>query len=143
MKFGDAEAMTNLGKHYTQGMDGLPQDWAKAIELRTQAEALGHVAVYYTIGNACCNGDGVERDMKKAIHYFELGAIGGETDSRHNLGVFEHKAGNMQRALKHYKIAVDFGCNDSLKVIQDLYSKGKATKDEYTKSITSLSEVFG
>ena len=34
------------------------------------------------------NGEGVERDMKKAKYYDELAAMGWDVRSRHNLGVW-------------------------------------------------------
>jgi TPR repeat protein len=40
------------------------------------------------------NQRGVEKDERKARHYFELAAIGGNTRSIHNLGVDEEEAGN-------------------------------------------------
>ena len=67
---------------------------------------------YYNIGYAYYHGEGVERDIEKAKHYWELAAIGGDADARYNLGILEENAGNMNRALKHYMIAV--GCGDTM-----------------------------
>ena len=50
------------------------------------------------------NGRGVERDMKKAKHYWELAAIGGNVRARYNLGCLEENTGKMRIALKHYMI---------------------------------------
>ena len=55
-------------------------------------------AAYYSIATAYVNGRGVAEDKKKAIHYLELAAMGGDADSRHNLGVFEERDGNHHRA---------------------------------------------
>ena len=54
---------------------------------------------------------------------------------RYNLGVYEQRAGNMNKALKHYMIAAGGGHNNSLKVIQELYTNGHATKDDYAKAL--------
>ena len=60
----------------------------------------------------------------------------------HNLGVGESEA---DRALKHYMIAAEGGMDSSLKQIQKLYTKGCATKDDYTKALrayqTYLTEI--
>lgn len=61
-------------------------------------------------------------------------AIGGIPNSRHNVGSIEARAGNFDRALKHYMIATGSGCNVSLKKIEQLYSDGCATKKEYTEA---------
>ena len=75
--------------------------------------------------------------MKKATHYWELAAMGGDSNARHNLGCFECNAGNINKALKHFMIAVEFGNNGSLKTIQQMYSKGFATKDDYAKALNA------
>ena len=51
----------------------------------------------------------------------------------------------MDRALKHWMIAVRSGYSDSLAMIKELYTNGHATKDDYTKALqlyqTYLSEI--
>ena len=144
-EMGDVEAIYNLGCCYSKGKFGLPQDRDKAIELWHQAGELGNALAYYNIGNAYVHGDGVERDVKKARYYYELAAMGGVATSRYNLGVFEKRAGNYGRALKHFMIAVEGGYDGSLKMIQQMYSNGYATRDDYAKGLqayqTYLSEV--
>ena len=81
--------------------------------------------------------------MKKAKHYWELAAMKGDAIARHNLGIMEHRRGNMDRAVKHYMISVKGGYPDSLKKIQDLYSKGHATKEDYTKALQLYQEYLG
>ena len=41
----------------------------------------------------------------------------------------------MNRALKHFIIAVGFGDNKSLKTIKEMYKDGYATKDDYAKAL--------
>ena len=77
-----------------------------------------------------------------ARHYDELAVLGGDVTARHNLGVIEDFAGNIDMALKHYMIAAGGGFAESLTKIQKLYSNEHATKDDYTKAITSLSSIF-
>ena len=57
--------------------------------------------------------------------------------ARHNLGIEEEIAGNDNRAIKHYMIAVRDGQSKSLNEIQVLYSKGFATKEDYTNALRS------
>ena len=100
MKLGDAEAMSNMGCHFALAFYGLPRDYEKALELWHRAAELGYAEAYYTIGVAYDNGNGVGRDTKKSKHYWELAAMGGFPMSRHNLGCFELRDGNYDRALK-------------------------------------------
>ena len=145
VEVGDAEAMYILGSCYSEGTYGLPRNRAKALELWNQAGEIGFAEAYFNIGNSYYTGEGVERDEKKADHYYELAAIGGYATARHNLGCAEARAGNLKRAIKHWSIAAGGGYSDSVKSIQDLYKLGYATKDDYTKALRAyqayLSEI--
>jgi len=145
---GDPIAMYNLGCYYRDGC-GLPQDYAKALELWHRAGELGYAIAYASAGelgyavSAYYDGRGVEVYKKKANHYYELAAMGGNANARYNLGNLEGRAGNMDRALKHYLIAVSSGDAESLKQIQLFYSKGHATKEDYTTALQSYQTYLG
>ena len=144
---GDAEAIFSLGCYYVEELYGLPRDHNKALELWHRAGELGFATAYYNIGNAYDHhsGRGVERDNKKADHYYELAAMQGSVYARHNLGCDEDHAGNWDRAIKHYMIAAGGGDSDSVKRIQQLYRTGHATKEDYTNALqayqTCLDEI--
>ena len=144
-ELGDADAICNLGCDYFDGDYGMPQNHVKALELYHRAAELGHTESYHNIGFAYSNGDGVGRDEKKVVHYFELAAMGGHVTSRHNLGISEGRAGNMERALKHFMIAAGCGYTASLENVKQLFMDGYATKDYYAKVLrvyqASLVEV--
>ena len=131
----DAEAIYGLGCCYNNGEMGLRQDRGKALELWNRAGELGSAKSYHNLGNAYYYGEGVERDAKKAKHYWELAAIGGNVSSRYNLGIIEEDAGNMNRALKHHMIAAGCGYDKSLKIIREFYMNGNATNDDYAKAL--------
>ena len=86
-------------------------------------------------GNDYWYGRGVEQDVKKARYYYELAAMGGSDQSMNNLGNAEVRAGNYDRALKHYMIAGKGGDHDSLNMIQRMYMKGHTTKNDYAKAL--------
>jgi len=136
MELNDAEAIRGLGGMYAERQYGLPQNlYAKALELYHQAAELGNAGAYYNIGNSYNHGDGIGVDKKKAIHYWELAAILGNVMARNNVGAFEMRAGNVDRALKHWNIAVEGGSKDSLENIKRLYMKGGTTKDDYAMAL--------
>ena len=145
VEFGDAEAIRNLGCYYDEGKYGFPQNYTKALELFVRAGDLGCAKAYSDIGYAYDFGHGVEIDKKKANHSYKLAAIRGNENARYNLGNNEQRACNMNRALKHYMIAAERGHNNSLKEIQELYTNGHATKDDYAKALrayqTYLAEI--
>ena len=141
MAVGDEHAFDMMGNAYFYGKYGLPQNRAKAVELWHNAGKFG----YASVGAAYYNGNGVERDKKKAEYYLELAAMEGDAVARHNLGVSEYKSGNYDRALKHFMIAVRGGHTDSVKAIHQLYTKGHVAKDHYANALRShqayLSEI--
>jgi TPR repeat protein len=122
-----------MGNYYHRGDCGISQNRAKAVEFWRKSGKFG----YSNIGFAYYNGNGVERDEKKATHYYELAAMEGIVVARHNLGVDEYNAGNYDRALKHYMIAVRGGHSNSVKRIQGLYMDGHTTKDQYADALRS------
>ena len=138
---GDAIAMHNLGGFYRIGRMGLPQDLEKAMELWLKAGGLGHGAAQSSVANAYLEGLGIERDMKKAKYYWELAAMRGDEDARHNLGVNEERAGNIDRAIKHWMIAAGAGKDSSLGAIRKCFMHGLATKDDYEKGLRAHKEA--
>ena len=133
MEVGDTLAFFSMGNYYDRGECGLPQNSAKAIEFWRKAGKHG----YNNIGQAYDYGEGVERDEKMASHYYKLAAMEGIVIARHNLGATEKNAGNYDRALKHYMIAVRGGDTDSVKAIQRMYKDGHVAKDDYANALQS------
>ena len=138
----DAEAMRTLAGYYHQARYDLPQDFDKALELFQRAAELGDASSDYNIGIMYDLGSGVKVDKRKAVHYWELGAMRGCEDARYNLGVLA-EANNVEGAIKHYMIAAGCGCNQSVRNIQELYSKGLATKNDYTQALRAYQKYMG
>ena len=141
----DPIAIHNRGTDYRDGTNGFPQDLNKALELYHRAGELGNPLAYNSIG--CTYDQGIiggaeKQDKKKAKHYYELAAKGGYASARYNLGVDEARAGNMGKSLKHFTIAVGSGHDGSLKRIQELYSHGYATKEDYMKALQSYNKYL-
>ena len=133
----DPIANFNRGNYYKDGRNGYPQSYAKALEYWLRAGELGYAKAYNSIGVSYHKGVGFKVDMKKAKHYYELAAMGGSEFARYMLGNDELRAGNMDRALKHHMIAVMSGFVESLNMIKEMYLKGHATKEDYTKALQS------
>ena len=135
MEMGNAEAYHQLGGYYADGEMGMPQDHAKANELWLQAGKLGCAGGNSHLGGSYEKGMGVVVDQKKAKHYWELAAMGGNIIARHNLAVKEYNAGTYQRAYKHYMIAAKAGDKDSLDEVKEGFKKGFVAKDEYEQTL--------
>ena len=135
----NAYAFFVLGEYYFSG-DAVPQDMTKANELYLRAGELGYSEAYCNLGNSYNNGDGVEMDKKKAKHYWELAAMNGDVKARHNLGCEEGRAGNMDRAKKHFILAAKAGFKKSLDVVKQGYMNGIVTKDEYANVLRAYQQ---
>jgi len=131
MDKGDGEAFNTLGLAYNRGEYGLAQDYRKANELWLKAGELGCAVAYLNLGNSYRLGRGVERVMKKAGHYYELAAMNGCIQARHNLGGNEYEAGNLQKAMKHWMIAAKAGDKNALEWVKQGFMHGDVTKDVY------------
>ena len=67
----------------------------------------------------------------------------GNASARHNLGSAVGLNGNMDRALRHYMIAVGGGYAESLTAIQKMHSTGLASKEEYNTGNHYNNGLFG
>jgi len=143
MEADDAEAFHITGYSYYQGTGGYPQDYVKALESYHRAGELGYAEAYTNIGHAYMDGRGAEIDKKKAIHFYELAAMGGSVEGRYYLGLEEEYAGNTIRALKHYMISTGGGHNKSLNNIKKKYTDGYATKEDYFEALQSYQVYLG
>ena len=140
MDNGNADAFDVQAGHYANGTDGMPQDWVKANELLLKAGELGCAAAYSRLGSSYFAGRGVEADKKKGKHYYELAAMNGNAQARHNLACMEGMAGNEQRVFKHMIIAARAGYHESLDEIKEGFTKGFVTKDEYASTLRAFHE---
>ncbi|KAL7524819.1 hypothetical protein ACHAXR_000730 [Thalassiosira sp. AJA248-18] len=142
IKLGDAEAFYTLGMLYRQGNhNSIPQDFDRAVELLFQAAELGSFNAHYSIATYYSCGMFLEQDTKKAIHHYQIAAMGGDCAARHNLGCFENEnKGNKERALKHWMISASAGDDESLKNVNHGFSKGWVTEEEYEKTLRAYKE---
>ncbi len=124
VKANDPAAMRRLGtRRYNEGDDSAFEYYIKAAEL-------GDVHAHCQLGVMYRKGEGVKRDEEKAVYHSEQAAIGGHNQARHNLGCYEGRNGNMERAVKHFIINANLGDEDSMKALWWHYSEGNITKED-------------
>ena len=135
MKLNDGGAFAWLGSVMSGGTQGLLQDKNKAIKLWNKAADLGSVKAHNSLAWAYENGEGVEKDVNKAIHHYKAAAMGGHEYARYALGTAEEANGNMNKAMKHYMIAARSGYDKALEEVGKGYKHGLVTKDEYASTL--------
>ena len=134
----DATAINDLGSAYREGtgMMGLQRNYKKANKLFLRAGELGCAHAYKNLAVAYRQGEGVERDLKKGEYYYALAAMGGNLTARYNLGLFEAREGNADRAVKHWMIGAEAGDDQCMTAIRDCFLMGHgATKDIFEKAL--------
>eukprot|EP00956_Cyclotella_meneghiniana_P006912 scaffold9332_cov34-Cyclotella_meneghiniana.AAC.1 len=134
-KYNDPEAMIMLSAYYRMGAHGLPLDLSKVIELLQRASELESATGHYHLGLSYHNGVGVKHDKKKAVHHWQIAAMMGNMQARHNLGCAEEENGNFQRAMKHFMIAAKCGFEKSLDAVKDGFRDGHVTKEDFEKTL--------
>jgi hypothetical protein len=110
-------------------------DYKSAVEYWTKAAELGDINAYHDLANAYMDGEGVERDMNKAIYHWEKAAIGGHHFARYNLGYAEERNGRMDRAAKHHIIAANLGYDGSMKRLRQCYQGGWVSKEDFAATL--------
>ena len=130
IKRNDPVAMLEMGKQlYREGK------YEIALEYLTKAAELGDADAHYNLSIRYDNGDGVEKDKRKEMYHLEKAAIGGHPEARHNLGYYDWNNGRFERARKHWIIAANLGCHESLKGLRVLYASGYASKEDYADAL--------
>ncbi len=130
VKKNDKVAMTHMGKKYYH-----ERDYGKAVEYLTKAAELGDVAAHGCLGGLYYNGDGVEKDTKKAVYHFEQAAIGGHPYARYKLAAHETNNGRFKRAVRHLIMGANLGEERSPNAVKELFVQGKASKEDYAAAL--------
>ena len=107
-----------------------------------RAGELGCAEAYFNLSNSYYhNGRGVEVDKKKAKYFYELAAMNGNVQARHNLGCIEGNAGNHHRAYKHFILAARAGFKLSLDELKEGFMDGHVTKEEYANTLRAYQQL--
>ena len=133
---GDAFAMYILGGHYREGVKGVPQNFAKAIEMWQRSAKLGCAGAHSNLGIFYKESG----NMKKAKYHVEMACLGGDLSARHNLAAWEWQYGDKCRAIKHWTIGAKYGGDHCLSMLETCFLEGDITKDEYEEASRSHKE---
>jgi TPR repeat protein len=126
----DPDAMTQMGAmRYDEG------DYISAFEYYTKAAALGDADAHARLAVMYSNGEGVEKDEKKAVYHLEEAAISRDSYARCILAAIEIENGRYDRAVKHFIIAANLGDEDSMKALWKCYAEGYISKDDLTVTL--------
>lgn len=126
----DPIALCQMGVHRRE--EG---DYSGAFQYLTKAADLGDAQAHYDLSCSYHNGLGVKKDKKKEVYHLEQAAIEGHVLARNNLGCVEEENGRMERAAKHWIIAVNLGHSHSLDAVKSFYRQGFVSKEDLAKAL--------
>ena len=111
-------------------------DYKAAFEYLTKAAVMGDEDAHFQLSRMYDKGEGVVKDGEKELHHLEQAAIGGHPQARYNLAIIEERKNRrVDRAVKHYIIAANLGCDDSLNSLKNAYKAGLMSKDDFAAAL--------
>jgi TPR repeat protein len=121
----DAASTSVVANYYYSGLNGIHQDHTKAIDLYVRAAELGCSEAHFNLAGIYYKGE----DTKKARFHFEAAAMAGHEVARFKLGILEAMSGNMERAVKHWMIAVSAGDYKAMHHLITSFKKGHISRN--------------
>ena len=137
----DPEAILFLGNQYVHEGLGLQKNMQKAIKLYTEAAELDSIEANFRLGCAYDHGEGVEQDLATAAEFYKKAAMQGHALSRYNLGCYEGKRGDHDRAVRHVLISAKMGHLKSVQTIKNILMQGLATKEQYAEALKGYQDA--
>jgi TPR repeat protein len=122
IEHGDQSAIQNLANQYSQG-DGVAKDTKKAYELYMKAaDDAGSASSAFNVAEAYLGhgdpGCGIPIDQKKALHYMEIAADGGEMSAILAVAGYAHDVEHDSNKYKKYmEMAADTGYKPALFIV--------------------------
>jgi tetratricopeptide (TPR) repeat protein len=117
----------------------LAGNYSAAVGYWEKAAALGYMESHFRLSNIYGDGDaGVCAeiiDTKKSEYHAKQAAIGGHLGARYNLGLMENQKGNVERAVKHFIIAVNLGHDLSVQALKLCYEGGVVSKEDFVAAL--------
>ncbi len=128
-KADDPEALFQVGARCNREGD------FKGIEYWIKAAELGNMDAHYNLSVFYREGEIVKKNEQKEIYHLEEAAIGGHPDARYNLGCYEEENGRIDRAMRHFIIAANLGCDQSLEEVKKGYVQEIASKEDFEAAL--------
>ena len=127
---GHAAAQNGVGDcHFKEGRH------EEAFKWYTKAAAQGYVDAEYNLGCHYEHGDGVKKDIPKAIEWYEKAAAKGDADAQNNAGLCHFKKGRYDEAFKWWTKAAAQGHVVAEYGLGWLYQRGNGVKKDIPKAI--------
>ncbi|HEV2436188.1 MAG TPA: tetratricopeptide repeat protein [Verrucomicrobiae bacterium] len=129
---GDPEAEFFLARHYADGQ-GVPRDYAKAVDFLHQAAGQGYVPAETGLGSCYAQGQGVKQDYTEAVRWYLKAAEHGDALAEYCLGyAYAHGTGaprNLNDTLTWWQKSAEQGQVYAQNALGQLYLYGEHPGD--------------
>ncbi len=119
--YGNVDAAVHLGVIYETGQNGYPKDIDKALEYYFKAAEADDAVALHNLASLSYHGrDGVPQDVQAAFILWGKAAELGHMESQRKFGRLLYEAGEVEEALKYYRLAAEQGDDVSQKLIRQI-----------------------
>ena len=137
-EMGNAEGLFRAGKFYHEGRTGIEVNYELARKYYEQAVRLNNAKAMNNLANMYGNGEGVTRNILKAIELYEKAALLKNVAAMDNLGD-KYRWGNgveqdYLKAKQWYEKAADLGNAYAMYMLGDFYRDGLGVEQNYLKA---------
>ena len=129
----DTASIYLLANCYYRGLNGVQQDWTKAMELYARAAELGCSMAHFILATIYRKGG----NFKKAKFHLEAAAMAGHEVARYYIGILEDMSGNRERAVKHWTIAASAGCFRAMGDLLIALKKGDVSRESIDSTLVA------
>ena len=129
-------AFIRMGIHYKEG-DGDFQSDTKALEMFICSAELGHADAYSAIGIWYQGlGTVLERDLSKALEYYEIAAKKGSVHA--HLTLAHLLKGDNNKRIKHLTVAARAGDKEAMDKLMKFYRDKELSKEELSQTLRAF-----
>ena len=143
---GHVKAMSDLAEVYLKGLDGVPMNKARAIELYKKAADEGFREAQGALGACYAAGNGVPKDDYEAFRWFSMAAEQGEEFAQKNLAIcYRNGDGvpvNKALAVQWFEKAAAQGNIQAKSCLADMYANGEGVNVNYKKAEALYKEII-
>ena len=134
---GNGESMSRIATSYFDGGMGLRQDKDEGLKWYYRALEAGNGLAAYCLGMCYWKGDGIEKDIEKALEYCQKSADLGYIPAFSLIGAILMNKGDIGEGMLNYRKAAICGESNELlfNVLRDGFKYGYITKDEYALTL--------
>ena len=133
-----ANMLFTFGFMYYKG-EGVPRDYAKAMEYFRKADEQDHAAAQFYIGHMYQNALGVKRDYAEAMKWYQKSAAYGYTDAENNIGyMYMYGLGvkrDYSKAMEWFKKADVKNSGAAENNIGYMYQEGLGVEQDYSRAM--------